>query len=94
MLKSYLFGILTVLAISTATNAVFMGTESESLSKIAFTFQSRVLEGGYIVFPLLGKCADREGENGHGWKFNVADYYGCDWLQRALNGNFKKPKKD
>lgn len=39
----------------------------------------------YITDPFLGNCQEVEGENGHGWKFIVADYYSCDKFQRLLS---------
>lgn len=92
-MKKILLGMLLTLILSTANSYVLEHTweTKDETHKVAYYLQQEVFQGGYILNPLMGKCKDRMGENGFGWKFNVADYYGCDRFQRLLNGNHKKP---
>lgn len=94
-MKKVLLGILILLIINILNHRVWLETESGTkIHKISWFIESSILQGSYILDPIDGNCKDEMGENGHGWKFNVADYYSCDRFQRALNGNFKKPNPD
>lgn len=89
-MKQFFYGVLAMLVLGMVNEYVWLKTTREqTLGKASRFVKYQILEGGYILNPLLGNCQDREGQNGFGWKFNVADYYGCDRFQRLLNGNRK-----
>jgi hypothetical protein len=44
------------------------------------------LKGSYLILPLTGRCTEKGGTNGHGWKIKSwADYFHCDRFQRWIN---------
>lgn len=99
-MNKFLLGALTVWLLVAATHITWEKTIHDddnnegTAHKLAWFLESEVFQGGYLMYPINGYCKDEMAENGHGWKFNVADYYDCDRLQRALNGNFKKQNKN
>lgn len=89
-MKQFFFGMLAAFVLSTLTNLVWLKSERGTTTyKISKYLKFNIIEGDYVLNPLVGNCRDVMGKNGHGWVFNVADYYGCDRFQRLLNGNFK-----
>ena len=76
MIKSYILGLITPFIVGGILNAT-----SPFFIRYAFNY----IGMSYIVDPLVGNCSLKHGENGHGWKFIIADYYQCDKLQRYLN---------
>lgn len=34
---------------------------------------------------LTGNCKAEQGRNGHGWEFNVREYYGCNGLEILIS---------
>lgn len=87
----FFYGIFCMLLFSCVTNYVFLTYEHDTkLQKIASYVQYQIVQGNYIINPVLGNCKDQIGQNGFGWTFNTADYFKCDKFQRFLNGNFKK----
>ena len=96
-MKKFLLGIIFTILLGTLSNYTWLETRKEDhpiLHPIADFVMWKVVLGQYILDPVMGNCKDQQGENGFGWKFNVADYYGCDRFQRLLNGNLKKPDKN
>lgn len=90
-MNKVIIGILVTLIASSVNEYVWRNYDSDTKPhKIAYSLKEKVFEGGYLLDPIMGLCRDRQGQNGFGWKFNVADYYGCDRFQRLLNWNFKK----
>lgn len=92
-MKQFILGMVTVVVLGTISNIVWLKTEAGTLHRVAKFVNFDIISGEYLLNPIMGKCQDRNGQNGFGWKFNVADYYGCDRFQRLLNGNFK-PKAE
>lgn len=90
--KSFLAGAITVLSIVYASHLTYMNTDGTA-HKITSKIDD-ILNGQYFQHVVDGNCKDEMGTNGFGWKINFADYFGCDRLQRALNGNFKAPNKN
>lgn len=45
----------------------------------------RVLPSYGIADPFIGNCTSEWGENGHGWRFVLRDYYGCNTLQILIS---------
>jgi hypothetical protein len=88
-MKKFLLGILFTLTLSTTNHYALSYDHKTKLHDAASFLEYQVFQGGYLLNPIMGNCADEEGENGFGWKFNVADYYRCDKFQRLLNGNHK-----
>ena len=91
-MKKFIFGILFTILIGSISSYTWENTEKEK-SPILYSISSfityDILQGYYILNILEHKCEDRQGQNGFGWKFNIADYNQCDRLQRLLNGNYK-----
>lgn len=38
-----------------------------------------------IANPIVGNCRDIRDRNGHGWEFNVREYYDCNELQIIIS---------
>ncbi len=85
-MKKFLLGVLLTLILSIGSNYLWENTEKETSPKL-YKFSSfmklQIFDGGYVLNVITKKCVDEEGENGFGWKFNVADYYQCDKFQRT-----------
>ena len=41
---------------------------------------------------LLGNCQNKMGENGHGWKFNIREYNGCNKIQIIISDLLYSPE--
>jgi len=98
-MKKFILGIIFTLFLGSVSNYSWDHTEKETNPKLheisRFVFFN-IIQGEYFLNVLEGNCQDRMSKNGFGWKFNVADYYQCDRLQRLLNGNHKayNPESD
>lgn len=88
-MKQFILGMIAAASLGTVCNIVWLNTDKGLAHQVAKFVAYDVLQGEYLLNPINGKCKDKQGQNGFGWQFNVADYYGCDRFQRLLNGNFK-----
>lgn len=88
-MKRVFLGFALCLVANIIVNYAFFNVDRQPYHDAISFLKNQIFDGGYILDPLQGNCVDKMGKNGHGWTFNIADYYGCDRFQRMLNRNFK-----